>query len=173
MADVATGAVVARAVDGAGPAGHGAHGGACRNCGTALIGAHCHACGQAGHIHRTAGALFHDILHGVFHFEGRTWHTLPLLFRRPGEVTRRYIEGERVKFVSPMALFLFSVFLMGLGTFITVAVLATIAVSAKDVARRLLTRREGAASTVFWWLELLGAMAVFAFGAVLLVASFY
>jgi hypothetical protein len=112
MADVATGAVVARAVDGAGPAGHGAHGGACRNCGTALIGAHCHACGQAGHIHRTAGALFHDILHGVFHFEGRTWHTLPLLFRRPGEVTRRYIEGERVKFVSPMALFLFSVFLM-------------------------------------------------------------
>nr|WP_053000164.1 DUF3667 domain-containing protein [Sphingomonas sp. Y57] len=112
MADVATGAVVARAVDGAGPAGHGADGGTCLNCGTALIGAHCHACGQVGHIHRTAGALFHDILHGVFHFEGRTWHTLPLLFRRPGEVTRRYIEGERVKFVSPMALFLFSVFLM-------------------------------------------------------------
>lgn len=68
---------------------------------------------------------------------------------------------------------IFSVFLMGLGTFITVAILATIAVSAKDVARRLLTRREGASSTVFWWLELLGAMAVFAFGAVLLVASFY
>lgn len=66
-----------------------------------------------------------------------------------------------------------SVFLMGLGTFITVAILATIAVSAKDVARRLLTRREGAASTLFWWLELVGAVAVFAFGAVLLVASFY
>lgn len=117
MADVATGAVVAHAVDGGGPtdlgsARHDGHGGACLNCGTRLLGAHCHACGQAGHIHRTAGALFHDILHGVFHFEGRTWHTLPLLFWRPGEVTRRYIAGERVNFVSPMALFLFSVFLM-------------------------------------------------------------
>lgn len=68
---------------------------------------------------------------------------------------------------------IFSVFLMGLGTFITVAILATIAVSAKDVARRLLAQREGVASSVFWWLELAGAVAVFAFGAVLLVASFY
>lgn len=112
MADVATGALAARAVDGQGHATGEAGHGACLNCGTALIGSHCHRCGQAGHIHRTASALFHDIAHGVFHFEGRTWHTLPLLFWRPGEVTRRYIRGERVNFVSPMALFLFSVFLM-------------------------------------------------------------
>ena len=111
VADVATGAVVAHAVDGAGRE-HGAHHGACLNCDTPLIGPHCHQCGQAGHIHRTIGALFHDIAHGVFHFEGRTWHTLPLLFWRPGELTRRYVLGERVNFVSPMALFLFSVFLM-------------------------------------------------------------
>jgi len=30
---------------------------------------------------------------------------------KPGELTRRYIAGERARFVSPMALFLFSVFL--------------------------------------------------------------
>jgi hypothetical protein len=30
----------------------------------------------------------------------------------PGQLTRRYIEGERARFVSPVALFLFSVFLM-------------------------------------------------------------
>ncbi len=112
VADVATGALAARSIDGAGGDGHGAHGGLCLNCGTALIGPHCHGCGQAGHVHRTASALFHDIAHGVFHFEGRTWHTLPLLFWHPGDLTRRYIHGERVKFVSPMALFLFSVFLM-------------------------------------------------------------
>jgi hypothetical protein len=35
-----------------------------------------------------------------------------LLAWRPGELTRRYIAGERAKFVSPMAIFLFSVFLM-------------------------------------------------------------
>lgn len=111
VADVATGAVAAHAVDGP-VGGHGAHAGRCLNCGADLIGPHCHKCGQSSHIHRTAGALFHDIAHGVFHFEGRTWHTLPLLFWRPGELTRRYVQGERVNFVSPMALFLFSVFLM-------------------------------------------------------------
>lgn len=85
---------------------------ACLNCATPLLGSHCHACGQAAHVHRTLGAFFHDLLHGVFHFEGRIWHTLPLLAWRPGELTRRYIDGARVRFVSPLALFLFSVFLM-------------------------------------------------------------
>lgn len=53
----------------------------------------------------------HDILHGVLHFEGKLWHTLPLLLWRPGELTRRYISGERARFFSPLALFLFAVFL--------------------------------------------------------------
>ena len=35
-----------------------------------------------------------------------------MLAWRPGELTRRYVAGERARFVSPMALFLFSVFLM-------------------------------------------------------------
>lgn len=85
---------------------------ACLNCATPLLGSHCHACGQAAHVHRTLGAFFHDLLHGVFHFEGRIWHTLPMLAWRPGELTRCYIDGQRVRFVSPLALFLFSVFLM-------------------------------------------------------------
>jgi len=84
----------------------------CANCGTERVGPYCHACGQAGHLHRNMMALVHDIAHGVFHFEGKTWNTLPMLAWKPGELTRRYVHGERVKFVSPMALFLFSVFLM-------------------------------------------------------------
>lgn len=85
--------------------------GPCPNCGTVLLGDYCHACGQTAHLHRTMFSLWHDLLHGAFHFEGRIWHTLPLLFTRPGELTRRYIAGERTRFVSPLALFLFSVFL--------------------------------------------------------------
>lgn len=84
----------------------------CANCGATLVGPHCHVCGQMGHVHKTAGAFFHDIAHGVFHFEGKVWRTLPMLAFHPGQLTRRYIDGERVRFVSPMALFLFSVFLM-------------------------------------------------------------
>ena len=86
--------------------------GECLNCGTALIGAHCHACGQRVHLHRTLRAFVHDLLHGALHFDGKTWRTLPKLMFKPGELTRRYIEGERARFVSPMALFLFSIFMM-------------------------------------------------------------
>ena len=84
----------------------------CLNCGAALAGDYCHACGQHAHVHRTISAFFHDLMHGVLHFEGKIWRTLPLLVVRPGELTRRYIEGQRARFVSPIALFLFSVFLM-------------------------------------------------------------
>ena len=86
--------------------------GACLNCGTALTGRHCHECGQPAHVRRTLSALFHDLLHGVLHLEGKIWRTLPLLAWRPGQLTRRFIEGERARFVSPVGLFLFSVFLM-------------------------------------------------------------
>ncbi|WP_233281421.1 DUF3667 domain-containing protein [Sphingomonas changnyeongensis] len=86
--------------------------GVCANCGTVLAGAYCHGCGQAAHVHRSLAAIWHDLAHGVLHFEGRIWSTLPLLAWHPGALTRRYIAGERVRFVSPMALFLFSVFLL-------------------------------------------------------------
>jgi hypothetical protein len=109
--EIMTGALLGRAVEPLAGEG-GGHGTICLNCGTALIGAHCHACGQAGHVHRTLGGMGHDILHGVFHFDGKLWRTLPLLVWRPGELTRRYVEGERARFVSPMALFLFSIFFM-------------------------------------------------------------
>lgn len=85
---------------------------ACLNCGTQLEGAYCHACGQVGHVHRTIGAFLHDLVHGALHFEGKFWHTLPMLVIKPGKLTRRYIAGQRARFVSPMALFLFCVFLM-------------------------------------------------------------
>ena len=84
---------------------------ACLNCGTSLIGTHCHSCGQRAHIHRTLSAFFHDLLHGVLHFEGKLWRTLPVWVFNPGKLTREYIEGKRAKYVSPIALFLFVVFL--------------------------------------------------------------
>jgi len=86
--------------------------GKCLNCGTILNGPHCHQCGQAAHVHRSISAFWHDILHGVLHFDGKFWNTLPLLAWQPGHLTRRYIHGERAKFISPMALFLFSIFMM-------------------------------------------------------------
>jgi len=84
----------------------------CLNCGAVPGGAFCQHCGQKQHIHRSLSAIFHDLIHGVLHLDGKVWRTLPLLIFKPGQLTRRYIEGERARFVSPMAMFLFSVFLM-------------------------------------------------------------
>jgi hypothetical protein len=112
VADVVTGAALARAVESA--AGEGGGNGstvACLNCGAPLPAAYCGACGQKAHVHRTLAAFGHDALHSLLHFDGKIWRTLPLLAWRPGQLTRRYVHGERAKFVSPLALFLFCVFL--------------------------------------------------------------
>ncbi|MCT8000743.1 DUF3667 domain-containing protein [Sphingomonas sanguinis] len=91
---------------------HGNVGESCLNCGATLVGHYCHACGQSSHIHRTLGAWWHDFSHGVLHIEGQVWRTIAFLVTRPGELTRRYIAGERRRFLSPLALYLFSVFLL-------------------------------------------------------------
>jgi hypothetical protein len=110
-ADIIAGAALARAVEPEAGEGRGLAERTCLNCGATLMGAHCHMCGQKAHVHRTLHEFGHDILHSVLHFDGKIWRTLPMLFWKPGDLTRRYVHGERAKFVSPLALFLFSVFL--------------------------------------------------------------
>lgn len=110
-ADIITGAAIARAVEPDAGEALGEAEGNCLNCGTTLIGPHCHVCGQKGRVHRTLNAFGHDFMHSVLHFDGKIWRTLPMLFWNPGDLTRRYVHGERAKFVSPLALFLFTVFL--------------------------------------------------------------
>jgi len=67
-----------------------------------------------------------------------------------------------------------SVFLMGLGTAITVATLATLAMTAKGLARRFSRGTSGRlASGLVWWAELCGAFLVFAFGILLTVANLW
>jgi nickel/cobalt transporter (NicO) family protein len=64
-----------------------------------------------------------------------------------------------------------AVLLMAIGTALTVAVLASLAVGLKGFA--LNAGGGGAvAANLVWWAELLGAVLVFGFGAMLLVASF-
>ncbi|MEE3623107.1 DUF3667 domain-containing protein [Nitrospirillum sp. BR 11752] len=84
----------------------------CANCGTHLTGAYCHACGQPGHVHRSMLHIVEEFFHGILHFDSKVWRTFPMLAFRPGSLTRRYVQGHRVRYVSPLALFLFCVFLM-------------------------------------------------------------
>jgi len=115
IGDAVTGSMLARAVEPdagePGPDGH-THERCCLNCGILLTGPFCSACGQKSHIHRSLRAFAGDFIAGLMNFEGKFWRTLPMLAWRPGEMTRRYIAGERAKFISPVALYLFTVFAM-------------------------------------------------------------
>src|SRR6476469_9549469 len=110
IGDAVTGGLLARAVE-PGAGGH-THEKNCFNCGTPLTGPYCSACGQKAHVHRSVRGFLQDFVQGLFNFEGKIWRTLPMLALRPGELTRRYIAGERARFVSPVALYLLTVFLM-------------------------------------------------------------
>ena len=115
VGDAVTGGLLARAVEPqAGEAGdrEHTHEKNCLNCGTKLAGAYCSACGQKAHVHRSVRGFMQDFVQGLFNFEGKIWRTLPMLALQPGIMTRRYIAGERARFISPVALYLFTVFAM-------------------------------------------------------------
>ena len=115
IGEAVTGGLLARAVEPnageAGADGH-THEKNCLNCGCKLVGDYCYCCGQKAHLHRSLRAFGQDFIAGIMNFEGKFWRTLPMLAWRPGEMTRRYIAGERARYISPVALYLFTVFAM-------------------------------------------------------------
>ena len=113
VGDAVTGGLLARAVEPqAGELDGRTHEKSCLNCGTKLTGPFCSTCGQRAHVHRSVRTFLQDFLVGLFNVEGKIWRTLPMLAWKPGEMTRRYIAGERARFISPVALYLFTVFAM-------------------------------------------------------------
>jgi hypothetical protein len=107
-----TAGLAAKVIDGQSASGEAHEARVCANCKAPLVGPYCHACGQTAHVHRSIWHMLEEGLHGVLHFDSKIWRTLPLLCARPGLLTRRYIDGQRVRYVSPLAFFLFTIFLM-------------------------------------------------------------
>jgi hypothetical protein len=81
---------------------------ACGNCRTPLDGPYCHQCGQPvkGLVRPLSGWIA-DFFDSVFNYDGRLPRTLVPLLLRPGFLTREYIAGRRVRYVTPVRLFLF------------------------------------------------------------------
>lgn len=80
----------------------------CANCGTGLLGPHCYACGQpvqgmVRHFSSIVGDLFDTLLA----LDSRIARTLWPLLSKPGFLTREYLAGRRVRYVSPVRLFIF------------------------------------------------------------------
>jgi hypothetical protein len=81
---------------------------ACQNCGAPLLGPHCYACGQpVNGLVRHFSSIVGDFLDSVLNIDARVFRTLWPLFARPGYLSREYFAGRRVRFVSPVRLFVF------------------------------------------------------------------
>jgi hypothetical protein len=80
----------------------------CQNCGELLLGEHCYACGQPTKgLVRHFSSIIGDFMDSVFELDSRILRTLgPLLFK-PGYLSEEYFGGRRVRYVSPVRLFVF------------------------------------------------------------------
>jgi hypothetical protein len=80
----------------------------CENCGAPLLGEHCYQCGQTTKgLIRQFGSILGDFFDTVFNIDSRVFRTLGPLLLRPGYLSCEYFAGHRVRFVSPVRLFVF------------------------------------------------------------------
>jgi hypothetical protein len=86
--------------------------GECPNCGATVAGRFCSQCGQHAHAHRRLTHVIGEFLNGLLHLDTKTWRTLPMVVFRPGTLTRDYVYGKRARYLSPLTMFLFSIFLL-------------------------------------------------------------
>jgi len=81
--------------------------GACLNCGAELTGRWCAQCGQrAAPVRPTLHELLHEAVHEVAHVDGKLIRTAGLLLFKPGELTREFLAGKRVRSVTPVRVYL-------------------------------------------------------------------
>lgn len=75
----------------------------CMNCETLLQGEYCHRCGQSAQTQRLRfRELAAGLARGVVELDSKMVRTVWHLFTRPGSMTREYVDGNRVTYVSPL-----------------------------------------------------------------------
>ncbi len=80
---------------------------ACQNCGAALRGPYCAACGQRHdpHVH-SLGHFVAEAAETLTHADSRLWRTVATLLLRPGQLTREFFAGRRADQLPPFRLYL-------------------------------------------------------------------
>lgn len=79
----------------------------CQNCGTALSGRWCHACGQdSRNPLRELRSLFEEFLESALSWDSKLVTTLKVLASRPGELTVAFVAGRRARYLGPVRLYL-------------------------------------------------------------------
>lgn len=90
----------------------------CLNCGFETNGNFCSNCGQKTNIHRITFKhfIFHDLIHGLFHFDKGMLFTAKESLIRPGKAAIDYIEGKRIRYYNVFYLILV---IIGLNLFLS------------------------------------------------------
>jgi hypothetical protein len=79
----------------------------CQNCGTALTGPFCSACGQREQSRIVSlGSLLKDAVGDIYHLDSRIWRTLRALLTKPGFLTVEFLAGRRARYLPPFRLYL-------------------------------------------------------------------
>lgn len=77
----------------------------CKNCHQVYKGHYCNNCGQPAETYKiNIHFLWHDIQHGLLHFDVGIPYSIKQLFTRPGHSIREFIEGKRVRHFKPLSL---------------------------------------------------------------------
>jgi hypothetical protein len=78
----------------------------CPNCANEHTGTFCNLCGQSNvDLHVPIGGLFREAAEEALGLDSRLRHTLVPFFFKPGEVTRDYLSGRRVRYTSPLKMY--------------------------------------------------------------------
>lgn len=81
----------------------------CLNCGATVQGRFCHVCGQENVVPKQSfWGLTKHFVYDIFHFDGKFFETLRLLFFKPGTISREYVSGKRMKYLDPIRMYLFT-----------------------------------------------------------------
>jgi hypothetical protein len=87
----------------------------CKNCNQPFVGNFCNHCGQAANTHKLSlHFIWHELQHGLFHFDNGIFYTIKQLLIRPGHSIREFINGKRVRHFKPLSFVIVLATLYGL-----------------------------------------------------------
>ena len=81
----------------------------CLNCSTELNGRFCHICGQENlEPKESVWSLISHFFYDITHFDGKFFSTLKYLVRKPGFLSREFINGRRASYLNPIKMYVFT-----------------------------------------------------------------
>ncbi|MDP3312207.1 DUF3667 domain-containing protein [Lutibacter sp.] len=84
----------------------------CLNCNHMVEKRYCPNCGQENSvIHKSFYHLFIHFFEDLTHYDNSFWRTITYLLFKPAAVSKAYTSGQRLSFLPPMRLYIFTSFI--------------------------------------------------------------